>query len=92
MKPVRLRLILVHAAEVRSAESWLGPLTHFRDTKQRYPWMPRQNTESMLLWAYAADGDSRPFLWFQDDPDAMVLRHWLMNNVAHVPTARDFLL
>ena len=25
--------------------------------------MPRQNTESLLLWAYATDGDSRPFLW-----------------------------
>ena len=26
MKPVRLRLILVSAADVRGAESWLGPL------------------------------------------------------------------
>ena len=30
MRPVRLRLILVHAVEVRGAESWLGPLKTFR--------------------------------------------------------------
>ena len=88
MRPVRLRLILVHAVEVRGAESWLGPLKKFRDTNQHYPWMPRQNTESMLLWAYATDGDSRPFLWLgpksTDDASAMVLRRWLMNKV--VPT------
>ena len=85
MRPVRLRLILVHAVEVRGAESWLGPLKQFRDTNQPYPWMPRQNTESMLLWAYATDGDSRPFLWLgpksTDDANAMVLRHWLINKV-----------
>ena len=63
MRPVRLRLILAHAAKVRGEENWLGPLTQLRDTKQPYPWMSRQNTESMVLWAYAADGDSRPLLW-----------------------------
>ena len=88
MRPVRLRLILVHAVEVRGAESWLGPLKNFRDTNQAYPWMPRQNTESLLLWAYAADGDSRPFLWLgpksTEDANTMVLRHWLINTV--VPT------
>ena len=88
MRPVRLRLILVPAVEVRGAESWLGPLQNFRDTNQPYPWMPRQNTESMLLWAYAADGGSRPFLWFSlkstDDATTMVMRHWLLNKV--VPT------
>ena len=76
MKPVRLRLILVPAVEIRGAESWLGPLRTFGDLGQTYPWMPRQNTESLLLWAYAADGDS-PFLWLgpksaQDD-QTMVL-------------------
>ena len=88
MRPVRLRLILVRAAEVRGAESWLGQLTQLRDTNQSYPWMPRQNTESMLLWAYAADGDSRPMLWLGpksvDDTSTMVLRHWLMTKL--VPT------
>ena len=86
MRPVRLRLILVHAVEVRGAESWLGPLKNIRDTNQAYPWMPRQNTESLLLWAFAADGDSRPFLWLgpksTDDANTMVLRHWLINKVA----------
>ena len=88
MKPVRLRLILVHAVEVRGAESWVGPLKTFRDSNQTYPWMPRQNTESLLLWAYAADGDSRPFLWLgpksTEDANTMVLRHWLLNKI--VPT------
>ena len=88
MRPVRLRLILVHAVEVRGAESWLGPLKTFQDANQAYPWMPRQNTESLLLWAYAADGDSRPFLWLgpksTEDANTMVLRHWLINKV--VPT------
>ena len=50
--------------------------------------MPRQNTESMLLWAYAIDGNSRPFLWLgpksKDIPDTMVLRHWFINK--QVPT------
>ena len=40
----------------------------------------------MLLWAYATDGDSRPFLWLgpksTDDASTMVLRHWLINKVA----------
>ena len=36
MKPVRLRLILVDAVEVRGAESWLGPLKTFRDSNQTY--------------------------------------------------------
>ena len=90
MRPVRLRLILVHAVEVRGGESWLRPFKNFRDTNQTYPWMPRQNTESLLLWAYAADGDgdSRPFLWLgpksDEDAKTMVLRHWLINKV--VPT------
>ena len=88
MKPVRLRLILAHAAEVRGAESWLGPLRTCRDSGLTYSWMPRQNTESLLLWAYAADGDSRPFLWLgpksTEDDKTMVLRHWLMNK--EVPT------
>ena len=88
MKPVRLRLILVAAAEVRGAESWLGPLRTCRDSGRTYPWMPRQNTESLLLWAYAADGDSRPFLWLgpksAEDDQTMVLRHWLLNK--EVPT------
>ena len=88
IRPVRLRLILVHAVEVRGAESWLGPLKNFRDSDQSYPWMPRQNTESLLLWAYAADGDSRPFLWLgpksKDDGNEMAVRHWLINKV--VPT------
>ena len=88
MRPVRLRLVIVHAAEVRGAEDWLGPLTQLRGTNKPFPWMPRQNTESMMLWAYAADGDSRPLLWLgpksTDDTSAMVLRHWLMNKV--VPT------
>ena len=88
MKPVRLRLILVAAAEVRGAESWLGPLRTCRDSGRAYPWMPRQNTESLLLWAYAADGDSRPFLWLgpksAEDDQTMVLRHWLLNK--EVPT------
>ena len=87
LRSIRLRLILVHASEVRGAENWLGSLTQ-RDTYQPYPWMPRQNTESMLLWAYAADGDSRPYLWLgpksTDDASTMVLRHWLMNKM--VPT------
>ena len=88
MKPVRLRLILVAAADVRGAESWLGPLRTCRDSGQIYPWMPRQNTESLLLWAYATDGDSRPFLWLgpksADDVQTMTLRHWLLNK--EVPT------
>ena len=88
MKPVRLRLILVSAADVRGAESWLGPLKTCRDSGQIYPWMPRQNTESLLLWAYATDGDSRPFLWLgpksADDAQTMTLRHWLLNK--EVPT------
>ena len=88
MRPVRLQLILVHAVEVRGAESWLGPLKQFCDTNQSYPWMPRQNAESMLSWAYAVDGDSRPFLWLgpksTDDANTMVLQHWLLNKV--VPT------
>ena len=50
--------------------------------------MPRQNTESLLLWAYATDGDSRPFLWLgpksAEDDQTMVLRHWLLNK--EVPT------
>ena len=50
--------------------------------------MPRQNTESLVLWAYAVDGDSRPFLWLgpksTDDANTMVVRHWLLNKV--VPT------
>ena len=49
MKPVRLRLILVHAVEVRGAESWLGSLKTFRDSNQTYPWMPCENTESLML-------------------------------------------
>ena len=85
MRPVRLRLILVHAAEVRGAESWLGPLTQLRDTNRPCSWMPRQNTESMLLWAYAADGDSRPLLWLgpksTDNTSTMVLRRWLMTKL-----------
>ena len=44
MKPVRLRLILVAAADVRGAESWLDPLRTCRDSGRIYPWMPRQNT------------------------------------------------
>ena len=40
MKPARLRLILVSAADVRGAESWLGPLKTCRDSGQIYPWMP----------------------------------------------------
>ena len=88
MRPVRLRLILVHAAEVRGATDWLGPLTQLRDTDQHYPWMPHQKTESMLLWAYAADGDSRPMLWLgpkiKNEANTMVLRHWLMTKL--VPT------
>ena len=88
MKPVRLRLILVSAADVRGAESWLGPLKTCRDSGQIYPWMPRQNTESLLLWAYATDGDSRPFLWLgpksAEDAQTMTLRHWLLNK--EVPT------
>ena len=90
MKPVRLRLILVDAAEVRGAESWLGPLKTFRDSKQTYAWLPRQNTETedLMLWAYAVDGDSRPFLWFgpksTEDAQTVVLRHWLLNKT--VPT------
>ena len=111
MKPVRLRLILVSAADVRGAESWLGPLKTCRDSGQIYPWtqrpgllaerrsqqkkkgqiypwMLRQNTESLLLWAYATDGDSRPFLWLgpksAEDAQNMTLRHWLLNK--EVPT------
>ena len=88
MKPVRLRLILVSSADVRGAESWLGPLKTCRDSGQIYPWMPRQNTESLLLWAYATDGDSRPFLWLgpksAEDAQTMTLRHWLLNK--EVPT------
>ena len=88
MKPVRLRLILVDAVEVRGAESWLGPLKTFRDSNQTYAWLPRQNTESLMLWAYAADGDSRPFLWLGpksiEDANTIVLRHWLLNKI--VPT------
>ena len=88
MKPVRLRLILVDAAEVRGAESWLGPLKTFRDSKQTYAWLPRQNTEGLMLWAYAVDGDSRPFLWLgpksTEDAQTVVLRHWLLNKT--VPT------
>ena len=88
LRPIRLRLILVHASEVRGADNWLGTLTQLRDTHQPYPWMPRQNTASMPLWAYAADGDSRPYLWLgpksTDDANTMVLRHWLMNKT--VPT------
>ena len=42
----------------------------------------------MLLWAYATDGDSRPFLWLgpksADDVQTMTLRHWLLNK--EVPT------
>ena len=87
MRPVRLRLLLAHAVEVRGAESWLGPLKNFRDTNQAYLWMPRQKTESLLLWAYAG-GDFRPFLWLgsksTEDANTMVLRRWLINKV--VPT------
>ena len=54
MRPVRLRLILAPAADVRGATDWLGALEQLRGTDQHYPWMPRQNTESMLLWAHAA--------------------------------------
>ena len=88
MRPVRLRLILVPAAEVRGATDWLGALEQLRGTDQHYPWMPRQNTDSMLLWAYAADGDSRPMLWLgpktKNEPNTMVLRHWLTTKL--VPT------
>ena len=88
MKPVRLRLILVSAADVRGAENWLGPLKTCRDSGQIYPWMPRQKTESLLLWACATDGDSRPFLWLgpksAEDAQTMTLRHWLLNK--EVPT------
>ena len=59
-----------------------------RDSAQIYPWMPRQNAESLLLWAYATDGDSRPFLWLgpksAEDAQTMTLRHWLLNK--EVPT------
>ena len=86
MKPVRLRLILVSAADVRGAESWLGLLKTCRDLGQIYPWMPRQNTESLLLWAYATDGDSRPFLWLgpksADDVQTMTLRHCVKSRSA----------
>ena len=79
IKSVRLRLILVSAADVRGAENWLGPLKTCRDSGQIYPWMPRQNTESLLLWAYATDGDSRPFLWLgpksAEDAQTMTLRY-----------------
>ena len=91
MKPVRLRLILVPAADVRGAESWLGPLKTCRDSGI-YPWMPRQNTESLLLWAHATDGDSRPFLWLgpksADDAQTMTLRHWLLDIIQESMQAR----
>ena len=83
-----IRLILVSAADVRGAENWLGPLKTCRDSGQIYPWLPRENTESLLLWAYATDGDSRPFLWLgpksAEDAQTMTLRHWLLNK--EVPT------
>ena len=66
----------------------MGPLKTCRDSGQIYPWLPRQNTESLLLWAYATDGDSRPFLWLgpksAEDAQTMTLRHWLLNK--EVPT------
>ena len=81
MRPLRLQLILVPAEDVRGAADWMGTLVQLRRT------VPHQNTEGLLLWAYAADGDSRPMLWLgsnKEEPNTMVLRRWLMAKL--VPT------
>ena len=88
----RLRLILVAAADLPGARSFIPSLKRLikdsYDQRHRAT-LPYQYTDELLLWAYALDGKQHAMFWLSPennemDPFSPVLRHW--QNAAPVRT------
>ena len=80
----RLRLILVAAADLPGARSFIPSLKRLikdsYDQRHRAT-LPYQYTDELLLWAYALDGKQHAMFWLspennETDPFSLVLRHW----------------
>ena len=80
----RLHLILVEAAELPGARSFVPSLKRIvkdsYDQRHRVT-LPPQYTDELLLWAYALDGKQHAMFWLspenqETDPFSPVLRHW----------------
>ena len=80
----RLRLILVEAAELPGARSFVPSLKRIvkdsYDQRHRVT-LPPQYTDELLLWAYALDGKQHAMFWLspenqETEPFSPVLRHW----------------
>ena len=80
----RLRLILVEAAELPGARSFVPSLKRIvkanYDQRHRVT-LPPQHTDELLLWAYALDGKQHAMFWLSPEnqetaPFSPILRHW----------------
>ena len=80
----RLRLILVAAADLPGANSFIPSLKRLikdsYDQRHRAT-LPNQYTDELLLWAYALDGKQHAMFWLSPEnngtgPFSPVLRHW----------------
>ena len=87
----RLRLILVAAADLPGASSFIPSLQRLiKDSfdQRRRVTLPYQCTDELLLWAYALDGKQHAMFWLSPenhgkDPFAPVLRHWQNGATVH---------
>ena len=81
---LRLRLVLVKASKIPSAQTHISQLEHIvqraYDTRHRLT-LPDQRTEELLIWGYAIDKQHRVMAWLgpacsSQEPFAPIIRHW----------------
>lgn len=61
--PVRLRLVLAQVNHISGALLYEDWLKTYRENAPDCQWMPKQSTDAVLVWGYAAVGKFKPYLW-----------------------------
>ena len=88
---LRLRLVLVKASRIPSAQSHVPALKRIVhdafDTRHRLT-LPEQRTSELMLWGYAIDKQHRVMAWLGPaystaDPFAPKVRHWKPGTLMH---------
>ena len=81
---LRLRLVLVKASKIPSAQAHIPALKHIvrnaYDARHRLT-LPEQRTDELILWGYAIDKQHRAMAWLgpahsTDAPFSPEIRHW----------------
>ena len=88
---LRLRLVLVKASKIPSAQKHISQLEHIvqraYDTRHRLT-LPDQRTEELLIWGYAIDKQHRVMAWLgpacsSQEPFTPIIRHWRSGTIMH---------